>query len=442
MAKGNNKLKIILITLISVGLVLTAGVVAIKFLPNRETSNETVDSPDMSFEVVENTESDDISSILSQSSETDTTTDTDSDSTDTETDTETDTSAQENTSSQIDTDTTDRSSLYVDMSEILAKNNSSEYLNQDMVDYYEENPYPEYYPPAEVTSDDEIYTESTVTSSESESEIIDSSTDSSDEYYSSESESVMETDIDTDTETETEIPSEIPSETPSEDPVSSETTSSEPEVNDDPTPSKVVLDVPFYSQRNVMPTGCELVSAKMVLAYYGHNVSNQDIMNNLVRADLTYDSWGRLCGRNPFEAFIGNPEWYSGFGCYPPVIENMIHSMGFSDITVNNTSSQSLDELARTYIPQGKPIMVWATIGLVDSYWGDSWYLIDSNGNVTNNLYTWRANEHCMVLIGYDENYYYFNDPLAGSGAAKYEKSLVQRRYEEMGRYSLVISQY
>lgn len=128
----------------------------------------------------------------------------------------------------------------------------------------------------------------------------------------------------------------------------------------------ILLDVPYYSQQNDMPTGCELISAKMVLSYLGHTVSNQDILDNLARSDLGTDNLGRLYGKNPFEYFIGDPQRYTGFGCYPPVIENMVNSMGFYDITVYNTSSQPLGSVAESYLAQGFPVMTWVTIGLND----------------------------------------------------------------------------
>lgn len=281
-----------------------------------------------------------------------------------------------------------------------------EYVNQDMLDYFQENTTPE--PDVVVEEPTEI-----VNSVNS----IDSSSEDDYNYeYTTDSEEVQ-------SDTEMYVSSY------------DDTSSAEHQYPS----NSVILDVPYYSQRGDMPTGCELISTKMVLAYLGHPVSNQDILNNLTRCDLKVDSRGRLYGRSPFDAFIGDPQKYTGFGCYPPVIVNMVNSMGFGDITIYNTSSQSLSSVAETYLPQGLPVLTWVTMGLVDSYWGDSWYLMDADGNVTDEKYTWRAQEHCMVLVGYDENYYYFNDPLGTSDIAGYDKSLVEKRYNEMGCYSLVL---
>ena len=44
-----------------------------------------------------------------------------------------------------------------------------------------------------------------------------------------------------------------------------------------------------------------------------------------------------------------------------------------------------------------------------------------------------------MLLIGYDQDNYYFNDPYTGQ-EVKYGKSLSQKRYDAFGKQSLVIN--
>lgn len=364
----------------------------------KNSNNETIDTPDTKYAEV--SEYEDVSSVIT--SYYNTMSEKEKTNTSSKTVNSNSVSDSESKTSRINSVLTSSSSTDSD---------SFEYVNKDMVDFYEENSAPTpaviYVPEASKTESDNFTDfESMGTMQSSEVYGENSAVESTEEYENNTSE-YSETDTD---ETNTYYPSEF-----------------------------IMLDVPYYSQREDMPTGCELVSAKTVLAYLGHTVTNQDIMNNLTRCDLGVDGYGRLYGKSPFEAFIGDPRHYTGFGCYPPVIENMVDSMGFGDITVCNTSSQPLDVIAETYLTQGFPVMVWVTIGLVDSYWGDSWYLTDENGNVTDEKYTWRAQEHCMVLVGYDENYYYFNDPLGASGASGYDKALVEKRYNEMGCYSLVL---
>ena len=64
---------------------------------------------------------------------------------------------------------------------------------------------------------------------------------------------------------------------------------------------------------------------------------------------------------------------------------------------------------------------------------GPQWKLLD-----TGETFTWISNEHCMLLVGYDEDSYYFNDPYAGK-LVKYEKETVEQRYSELGKQSISV---
>lgn len=208
-------------------------------------------------------------------------------------------------------------------------------------------------------------------------------------------------------------------------------------------PKEYHIDVEHITQIGVLPTGCEIVSTKMVLDYYGMDrLSLDDVLDHLNCSELKMSKDGKLYGQSPFEAFIGDPKKYSGFGCYPPVIIDMIENFEFGAIYAEDTSSLPLDFVAQTYLTQDIPVLLWVTIGMCDSYLTDWWYLCDEKGKITKEKYTWRAEEHCMVLIGYDEKYYYFCDPLSYEDVVKYEKSLVEKRYKEIGSYSMIIRPY
>ena len=56
---------------------------------------------------------------------------------------------------------------------------------------------------------------------------------------------------------------------------------------------------------------------------------------------------------------------------------------------------------------------------------GPSWKLLD-----TGEIFTWISNEHCMLMVGYDEEGYYFNDPYDGNGVIRYPKDVVKDRYQ------------
>ena len=93
----------------------------------------------------------------------------------------------------------------------------------------------------------------------------------------------------------------------------------------------------------------------------------------------------------------------------------------------------SMEVLLREYIDNDKPVIFWASIDLKETYSGPEWILTDSGER-----FLWRSNEHCMLLVGYDEENYYFNDPWHDHGVIGYERKLVERRHEE--QYEMAVS--
>lgn len=76
------------------------------------------------------------------------------------------------------------------------------------------------------------------------------------------------------------------------------------------------------------------------------------------------------------------------------------------------------------YIDQGMPVVFWACINMRKEIPGPEWKLLDSGES-----FCWISNEHCMLLVGYDEKKYYFNDPYDNNGVIGYERELVEKRH-------------
>ena len=207
-----------------------------------------------------------------------------------------------------------------------------------------------------------------------------------------------------------------------------------------PAPAEAMVeDVPFYSQRGLLPTGCELVSAKMVLEYYsGEEIPIDTVIEHTTCA---YPEWkdGKDCAPHPEHAFIGSPYDETSYGCFAPVIVEMMNELLPEGYEAVDMTGADLEEMAETFIPEGTPIIMWATIAMLNEYPWRSWYLLDEEGNATDDLYNWMALEHCLVLIGYDEDNYYFNDPYRYGTPTVYKKSIVNERYTTMGRYCIVV---
>lgn len=192
-----------------------------------------------------------------------------------------------------------------------------------------------------------------------------------------------------------------------------------------------IITVPFKNQ-NDYPTGCESVTSVMALSYAGVDITVDEFIDQYLRIGKYYWKDGQYYGNSPYYYFIGDPRG-DGFGCFAPVIHDALVEAAGGE-RVKDLTGMTLQNICREYIGNGIPVILWATIGMQPSYEGRSWTILE-----TGKEYIWPAEEHCLLLVGVDREYYYFNDPLEKSGGTRYEKALVEERYREMGSQALAV---
>ncbi|MBC8534745.1 C39 family peptidase [Yeguia hominis] len=194
-----------------------------------------------------------------------------------------------------------------------------------------------------------------------------------------------------------------------------------------------LLSVPLLGQGTEYPTGCEVVSATMLLQYWKISASVDAVIAALPKGSIAQDDTGLWHGPNPNEAFIGTPYAESSFGCYVPVLAETLSTFLPEGYTLQTVSGQPLSSLAQTYLSNGIPVLIWATVGMQEPGTGDSWVLPDGN------QFTWISGEHCLVLTGYDKDAYDFNDPTGEGAQVSYPKELAEDRYQALASQVLVI---
>ena len=194
------------------------------------------------------------------------------------------------------------------------------------------------------------------------------------------------------------------------------------------------IEVPCIDQNPDFPTGCESVSAVMALQYFGESIDVSTFIDHYLPCDHHFyrDKYGKLYGPNPFSVFVGDPRQINSYGCYAPVIEKALIEYFRDNNRLRNTTGTSMEQLCEVYITKNIPVLIWASMGMKETYPSGQWQL--ENGET----FQWIAREHCLVLVGYDEKNYFFNDPLTGTVTA-YEKQVAKQRYSELGQQSLVI---
>lgn len=193
-----------------------------------------------------------------------------------------------------------------------------------------------------------------------------------------------------------------------------------------------LIDIKPLCQYPNLPTGCESVAATMVLNYLGSEITPEEFAYNwLSFSESFYYLDGTLYGPNPNEVFAGNPFTNNSYGCFSNVIINAINNHT-NEYTAKSITNMTLEELCKEYIDKNKPLLIWATMSMKESYSGDAWYFEDGS------YFTWTAGEHCLVLVGYSDEYYFLNDPMSGSTVA-YEKEVVEKRFSELNSQAVYI---
>ncbi len=188
-----------------------------------------------------------------------------------------------------------------------------------------------------------------------------------------------------------------------------------------------LIQAPCISQKDRWPTGCESVSAVMLLRYLGVDITVDGFIRDYLpqRAFETRD--GQLWGPDPRETFCGSPYSEDGMGCYAPVIrravERALADRGKAYQAIDETGA-SMEALIENYVNHDMPVVFWACIDMRPPVPGPSWRLLGSG-----ETFEWTSNEHCMLLVGYDGEGYWFNDPHGDNGLIRYPRELTEQRH-------------
>ena len=199
---------------------------------------------------------------------------------------------------------------------------------------------------------------------------------------------------------------------------------------------KKIIRVPYIDQTKDYPTGCERVSAVMLLHYMGMFLSVDEFIENYLEKEPMQKREGRLYGPNPFQCFAGSPYDSDSFGCYAPVIADALNRV-FANFKMEkrakDISGMPVEKMLARYIDRDIPVIFWASIDLKETVFGPDWLLADGT------VFSWISNEHCMLLVGYDEDMYYFNDPWHNHGCIGYPRDLTERRHDEQRGMAVVV---
>ena len=186
----------------------------------------------------------------------------------------------------------------------------------------------------------------------------------------------------------------------------------------------MINNFPTINQYPNYPTGCESVALTMLLKYHNVNVDAYGVIANLKKGSLPYTENNIYYGGNPELEFVGDPLRSDSYGVYEkPIAEVAAKYKGNVNIKNNFSFSEVLN-----LVKNNHPVMVWTSMGLSLPYISSSWIYKPTGEKID-----WKAGEHAVIIIGYNNNQVIISDPMGGR--IKYQsRSLFESRYNYFGK--------
>ena len=219
-------------------------------------------------------------------------------------------------------------------------------------------------------------------------------------------------------------------------PVTSAATADEPAADG----HKIDIEAMFQDE---LESGCEVYAAVTLLHYYGYEADELEFAEKYVPKSTNYSDGDGYYGPDLNSAFAGEPEF--GYGAYAPVLKRAINDYladNDSEAEAEVERGLTLAELCERYISRDNPVMVWVTTDMELPEKFITWTVDYVDENATTEIgdeFSWPTTEHCMLLTGYDDEYYYFADSLEGI-TVSYNKEQCERVFKELGSQAVVLN--
>jgi uncharacterized protein YvpB len=197
-----------------------------------------------------------------------------------------------------------------------------------------------------------------------------------------------------------------------------------------PKKASAMLDAPAIHQFPELPAGCEVTSLTMLLQFRGIQKS-KTVLAEEMKKDPTPIRWGPngtiAYWGDPNQGFVGDVTGGSkAFGIYHAALYELLKEYVPSGMDMTGESFDTLEH----QISMGIPVIAWTTIY---NNVPDKWVTWDSPGGEIRTTFM----EHAVLLVGYDENYVYANDPWTGKKNVKISKDRFIASWEAMGKQAL-----
>ncbi|MGQ7890674.1 C39 family peptidase [Paenibacillus sp. WC2504] len=203
-------------------------------------------------------------------------------------------------------------------------------------------------------------------------------------------------------------------------------------ISEIPIPKEYHIDVTAMSQYPEYVNGCEITSLAMLTNYLKLPYDRQQLIDMLAKDEtpLQQDEdnsiliWG-----DPNLGFVGDITGKQmGYGVYHKPIADVLNEI---------SHGQALDLTGEAFSKVEKqvsldyPVIIWTTSSFTPV---DNWVEWKTkDGNTVHATFE----EHAVLLVGYDEENVYINNPLNGEKAVKIAKQPFISSWEQLGKQAL-----
>jgi uncharacterized protein YvpB len=197
------------------------------------------------------------------------------------------------------------------------------------------------------------------------------------------------------------------------------------------TEEKSMIDgVPHISQLPELQRGCEVTSLSMLLQFEGIAVDKMTLAEQIHKIPFRDANYVRS---NPYDGFVGDIYTFSksGYGVYHGPVANLAEN--YLPGQIKDITGQPIDAVY-DLIDNGSP--VWVITNSTFAPLPESEFTIweTNTGKVK---ITYR--EHSVLIVGYDEESIYINDPLASNGYKAVSRTPFEQAWKQMGSQAIGI---
>lgn len=193
---------------------------------------------------------------------------------------------------------------------------------------------------------------------------------------------------------------------------------------------KMIEGVPHISQLPELQRGCEVTSLTMLLQYEGIPADKMTLAKQIHKIPFRDANYVR---GNPYDGFVGDIYTFSksGYGVYHGPVANLAEN--YLPGKIKDITGKSIDAVY-DMIDNGSP--VWVITNSTFAPLPESEFTIwqTNTGNVK---ITYR--EHSVVIVGYDEEFIYVNDPLASDAYKAVPRKPFENAWVQMGSQAIGI---